>query len=291
MNKQTKFFGFQVEEHIAITLKIIFILIFAILLSRVVQMLMNRFIKRSSADLKIDPTRYKFAKNSLNVIIVIFAAIAIIHSIPSLRTISLTLLTGAGIFAAVLGLASQQAFSNIFSGIFVVIFRPFRVGDVIRVGQDLFGVVEDITLRHTIIRDFENRRIIIPNAVINNETIINNDIVDERVRRNINVSISYESDIDKAILIIQQLARSHKYFLDSRTDEEKQNNTPDVVVRVIELGDFAVKLRAYVWARNFDEAFEMHCDLNKLIKEEFNRQGIEIPYPHRTIVYKKDIIK
>lgn len=289
MKKQTGFFGFQLDENMAIAIKILIIIFIAVTLSRVVQVLMNRFIKRSAADLKIDPTRYKFAKNSLNVIIVIFAAIAIIHSIPSLRTISLTLLTGAGIFAAVLGFASQQAFSNVISGIFVVIFRPFRVGDVIRIGQDLIGTVEDITLRHTVIRDFENRRIIIPNAVINNETIINNDIIDERVRRNINVGISYESDIDKAIRIIQELARNHKYYLDARTHEEKINGVPDVVVRIIELGEYAVKLRAYVWARNFDEGFEMHSDLNKLIKEEFAKQGIEIPYPHRTIVYKNDI--
>jgi len=71
------------------------------------------------------------------------------------------MLAGAGILAVAVGFASQAALSNIISGVFVVIFKPFRVGDRLKINE-LTGVVEDITLRHTVIRDLENKRIIIP---------------------------------------------------------------------------------------------------------------------------------
>lgn len=61
-----------------------------------------------------------------------------------------------------------------------------------------------------------------------------------------------------------------------------------VIVRVIELADFSVNLKLYVWSRNNDEAFVLKCDLLKSVKERFDREGIEIPFPYRTIVFKKE---
>ncbi len=95
--------------------------------------------------------------------------------VDELQTISTGIFASAGIFAAIIGFASQQAFSNIVGGIFIVIFKPFRVGDFIQVGTNI-GNVEDITLRHTVIKDLQNKRIIIPNSVISTETIVNNHI-------------------------------------------------------------------------------------------------------------------
>jgi len=287
------------KEYFTLLIKIAVIIVIAVIISEVLRKVMSRVVRKSSATLRIDPTRIKFMKNAMSSIVYLFAIIAIIHTVPQLRAISLTLITGAGIFAAIIGFASQQAFANIVSGIFVVMSKPFRVGDVIRVGQEgtaisrneVVGVVEDITLRHTVIRDFENRRIIIPNSVINMETIFNNDIADQRIRRNININIAYESDVDKAIAIIQDEAIKHPYHIENRSKEEKERGENDVLVRVIELGEYSIKLRAYVWAKNFDDAWQMHCDLNKSVLERFRKEGIETPYPHRTIVYKKDILK
>ena len=97
--------------------------------------------------------------------------IAIVYSIHSVNHIGKTLFAGAGIFSAILGFASQQAFSNIIGGIFLVLFKPFRIGDLIKVGTLNEGYVEDITLRHTVIKDFGNKRIVIPNLLISTETI------------------------------------------------------------------------------------------------------------------------
>ena len=285
----------DLEIEVAYIVQIVIIISVTIVLTSIVRVLMNRFILRSSTYLKIDKTRIKFFKNAINWLIYLFAIIAIIHSIPPLRTISTTLLTGAGILAAVIGFASQQAMSNIISGVFVVLSRPFRVGDVIRIGKDvslmndLVGTVEDITLRHTVIRDFQNRRIIIPNSVINMETIINNNIIDERSRRYFHIVIAFEADITKAIEIIQDEVKKHPYYIDGRNYDEKRMGEPEVPVNVVKLLDHGLQLRANVWAPNFDLGWELYCHLNKVVVERFIKEGIEIAYPHHVILQKNQL--
>ena len=127
---------------------------------------------------------------------------AIFYFTPSLRALGTTIFAGAGIFAAIIGFASQQAFSNIIGGIFIVIFKPFRVGDLIEIGVASKGTVEDITLRHTVIRDFENKRIVIPNSAISSETILNSHLKDGRINRRIEFRVFLDTDIDRAIEII-----------------------------------------------------------------------------------------
>lgn len=267
------------------------ILFIAFLFTLWVRRLINRFVNASSIHLKVDPTKYSFIKNAASLIIFSLAVFLVIYSVPELRSLGTTLLASAGIATAVLAFASQAALSNIVSGVFIVIFKPFRVDDLIRLDGDRAGVVEDITLRHTVIRDFQNQRIIVPNAVISDQTIINAHIGDERIKRQMFFSISYDSNIDKAFDIIQSEAEAHPFTIDGRTIEEKRTGWPKVKCRVIGFGDSSVNLRADVWARTPDESWEQFCDLNKSIKERFDREGIEIPFPYRTIVYKKDLPK
>ncbi len=209
--------------------------------------------------------------------------------IPSLRTLSVSLFAGAGIVAVIIGFASQHAFANIVSGVFIVIFKPFRVGDRITIGANLRGIVEDINLRHTVIKTFENKRIIVPNSVISNEYVENSSIADEKICRFIEFGISYDSDIDKAMKIMENESLKHPLHIDARTDEEKESNEPVINVKVIGFTDSSVTLRAWVWTKDAPDAFKLNCDLNKSIKESFDREGIEIPFPYRTVVYKKDI--
>jgi small conductance mechanosensitive channel len=151
---------------------IIIIILFTVIMTRIISWLFNKYITKASEKLKIDPTRYKFFKNATAVILWGFSFAAIVSLIPPLQTIAFSLFAGAGILVAVIGFAAQQAFSNIINGIFIVISKPFRVGDMIKVGSLQYGIVEDITLRHTVIKNFENKRIIVPNTVIGSETII-----------------------------------------------------------------------------------------------------------------------
>ena len=156
-------------------------------------------------------------------------------------------------------------------------------------GGTFKGIVEEITLRHTIIKDYENRRVLVPNSIISDDTITNSNVTDTMIRKHVQFGISYDSDVDKAISIIQEEARKHPLFVDNRTAEEKQKGITDVLVRVIGLSDFSVDLRAYVWTEGNDNGFVIMTDLLRNVKKRFDAEGIEIPFPYRTVVYKKDL--
>jgi small conductance mechanosensitive channel len=262
------------------------VLIVTFILSRILRFIVGRFIRGAAKKLKVDPTRYNFFKNAVDFILLFIAIAVIFRSIPSLRTVGTTLLTGAGVLAAIVGFASQAAFSNIVSGFFLVIFKPFSVGDRIKVGQLYMGDVEDINLRHTTIKDFENRRVIIPNSVISNETIINSTIVEEKTIVFIELAVGYQTDLGRAISIIQEEARKHRYFIDNRSEIDRTRGEDDVMVRVMTFLDGGIQLRAYVWTLNPSDAFDLKCDLNKSIKERFDQAGIILSNLHHLVVMK-----
>ncbi|MBY0434874.1 MAG: mechanosensitive ion channel family protein [Cyclobacteriaceae bacterium] len=267
----------------------IIVMVVAFLVGRILRMLVGRFFKGAAKKLKVDPTRYNFFKNAIDFLMLLIAAVIIFRSVPSLRTFGNTLLTGAGILAAIVGFASQSAFSNIVSGVFLVIFRPFSVGDRVKIGQLYSGDVEDITLRHTVIKDFENRRIVIPNTVISNEVIINSTITDEKVCMFVELGISLESNISKAQAIIQEEAVKHKYCIDNRSAAELAKGEHQVMVRVMGFTELAIQLRAYCWANNPNDGFDLKCDLHKSIKERFDAEGIDMAIPLRMIAYKNQL--
>ncbi len=267
-------------------LKIIMILASAFIMERLLLVLIRRAYKPGQQNDREDATRYRFLKNALRFIVGTVALGLVIYVIPSLKHFAVTLLAGAGILVAILGLATQRAFSNIISGIFIVSFKPFRVGDMVEISAEHRGVVEDITLRHTVIRTWENRRVIIPNAVISDATIVNSTIEDEATCQWVEIGISYESDLDKAMGIMQQESELHPNCIDRRTPEELDEGFPKVSVRLVSIADSSLILRAYVWASDPVLARVMHFELNRSIKLRFDREGIEIPYPHRTITFK-----
>lgn len=262
------------------------VLAISFIVTRILRFIVGRFFKRAAEKLKVDPTRYNFFKNAIDFLVYLLAIIVIFRSIPALSVFGTTLLTGAGILAAIVGFASQSAFSNIVSGVFLVIFKPFSVGDRVKIGQLYSGDVEDITLRHTVIKDFENRRIVIPNSVISNETIINANLVEDKVCMFVELGIALDADIEMAIRIIQEEAMKHKHFMDNRTEEEKAKGDHPIIVRVMGFTELATQLRAYVWAKNANDGFDIKTDLHLAIKKRFDQAGIEIPYPRRIILNK-----
>lgn len=281
----SKMLGISPKLMVYVITPIIIILI-ALILTRFFRAIMHRYFEKSSRLLHVDPTRYKFFKNAVSFIIFLVAFTIIFYTIPELKTVGVSLFAGAGIVAIIIGFASQAAFSNIISGLFIVTSKPFSVGDFIRISDEFMGTVEDITLRHTVIRNNENRRIIIPNSVINNQTIINSNIIDEKVCSLIDMSISFDSDIDLAISIMRDEAMKHTLLIDNRSEEELAGNEPVVVVRVMGFSESSVNLRAFAWAATPLNAFILRTDLNKSIKQRFDKEGVEIPYPHRTVYIK-----
>lgn len=270
---------------------VVLVMILASLFSFILRKYLSKFLVKSTNHLKVDPTRYNFLKNASTAIIMGGALAFTFYTIPALKSLGATLFAGAGIAAAILAFASQQAMSNVINGVFLVIFKPFRVGDIIKVGTDHHGIVEDITLRHTVINSFENRRIIMPNSVIGNETIINSNIKEEKICRFIVFGISYDSDYDLAKKIIREEALKHPEFIDNRNEEDIKNNVHPLVVRMISHGDFSIGIRAYFWAKGPIEAMYANYDLLESVKKRFDAEGIEIPFPYRTLVFKDSKVK
>lgn len=279
LTKISAFFGY-----VLLAFAIMFV---TFLVERIVSFLLTRLIGKNLKKVGAAPTNFIFFTYLISGIIYIGGFILMIYSIPPLKNIAASLFAGAGILAAIIGFASQQAISNMVSGLFIVISKPFKVGDRVDIGTSYEGYVEDITLRHTVIRNFENRKIIIPNSIINSEYIINSSVDKDMICRHIEFNISYKANIDHAMEIIRDEAEKHPETQDHRSPDEIAAGYPKVGVRVVELGEYYVKLRAWVWAIDSPGSFHIYTDMRKSVKERFEREGIEFPYPIRKIVEEK----
>jgi len=255
----------------------------------IVASLVRRFFRKLINNSRLlqntNPTNYLFMRHTTVAMIYIIGLGLAFYQLPQFRTIASGLLTSAGIFAVAIGLASQQALSNIVGGAFIVIFKPFKVNDRLMIGTRT-GVVEDITLRHTVIRDFENRRIIIPNSVISNEVIVNSDFSDEGICRWVELTITYDSDLDLAKQIITEVVTAHPLLIDRRKPEQLEAGAPLVPVRVLNLTELGVHLRAWAWSKDTADSFLLSCEVLEEIKKRFDQTDIELAYPHRAIIQK-----
>ncbi len=267
---------------IPVTIAVIFILLKVIL--RFNDKLFEKItenVKNSSEAITYIP----FLKHATKAVIYFIGVIAITQNIPGFSSVASALLASTGVLTVVVGFASQEAMSNVVSGIMILTFKPFKISDVITYSGTA-GVVEEITLRHTVIKTFENKRLIVPNSSINSNVIENSNFSDGRVCIFMIISISYDSSIDKAREIMLKHCVSHKDYLDVRTNEDIENGVPEVVIRVVELAESSVNLRASIWAENSGVGFVMKCDLLESIKKDFDKNDIVIPYPQLTISNK-----
>ena len=254
-----------------------------VILSYSIRKLLTAIIRKNSKILGVEETTYVFLKNSVSFVLYTICIFWVFYKIPYFKSLGSALFAGAGILAAIIGFASQKAFSNIISGLFILMFKPFKVGDIIEINMNKKGTVEEITLRHTVIRDFEFRRVIVPNSVISDETITNSSITDEKIRKQINFNIGYTSDLNLAKNIITKHIENHPFSIDNRSNEEIQENQEKVVIRMVEWGEYYITLRAYAWTMDFENSFQLYCDVLESIKKEFQEVGIEIPFPRRDI--------
>jgi small-conductance mechanosensitive channel len=274
------------KKNLEYTLIIVGTFVTVWVLSFVLRKAIDYFIKKNSKQLFVDPTNFIFLKNAITFVLFSIGTFWIFTKIPYFTSLGNALFASAGVFAAILGFASQKALANIIGGIFILIFKPFRIGDVIEIASGKKGIVEEITLRHTVIKDYEFRRIIIPNSIISEDTITNSSITDKKIRKQIDFGIAYDSNIELAESIIQDEIKNHPNFIDNRTPEEKDKNEPPIPVKVVSLAEYSVTLRAFVWTKDFDTSIELERDVLRSIKLSFDKNGIEIPFPYRTIVFK-----
>ncbi len=252
---------------------------------RVTTALFRRLIARSAKKI----TQLTFIQHSVVTIIILLGAFNMAYQIESLRSLLVSLLATSSVIAVAVAFASQEAVANIVSGVFLTIFAPFTIGDRIRLPEkDITGFVEDINLRHTVIRTIEHSRIVLPNSVVNSAVLENFNLTSGPICTFLDIGISYESSIDKASAIIADEVTRHPKYMDGRTKEERAAGVPAVSPVVTVLGDFAVTLQVGVWAENPGAAYTMCGDLRKSIKERFEREGVEIPYPHTVVKIEKE---
>ncbi|MEO5788968.1 MAG: mechanosensitive ion channel family protein [Gelidibacter sp.] len=247
--------------------------------------MIGRGIKKHMTDDDFDATNLKFLQRALGFVIIMVGLSFVIFMIPNLKHIATTILAGAGVLVAVIGFASQQVLSNLISGIMIVVTKPYRLKDRVTVRSNS-GVVEDITLRHTIIKNYENKRVIIPNSIMSNEVIVNANFADDMCCQWVEISISYTANIKKAKAIMKEEVVTHPLFIDHRKYLNKKMDTDIAPIRVIAVGEFSITLRAWTWAANPGDAYVMGCDLLENIKERFDKEGIEIPYPYSNVIWK-----
>jgi small-conductance mechanosensitive channel len=304
------------SENLDTMLFVIFIGMTTILAARTINNFLTRYYERASSRLHIDITTFRMFRHIVVAAVYFIGLVVVIFHIPSLRSLSIAMLSGAGLAGIVIGFAAQNTLSNIIAGIALALFQPFRVGDRLTIMNE-FGKVTDINLRHTVILTWDNRRLIIPNSVISSEAIVNWTIEDPAVIWPLDVGISYDSDISLAKKIMVEEARKHpkvmtpqilEYsvvkpgLLKSETFANGLMNPsvlhavdPDfrergqVKVYVTEFGDSAINLRVNMWFKDRSDAYGAGCEIREAIKKRFDDEGIEIPYPYRTIVYKTDI--
>lgn len=257
---------------------ILVIVFVAWLLSRVIRYIIVQIIKRRKID-RYGKTSILFLRNSVKFFLGLFGIIYIIMTVPAFRSQAALIFSGAGILAAIIGFAAQAALSNLIAGAFIVLFRPFRVGDYIKLDETRVGIVEDITLRHTVINNFENKRLIIPNSVISTDSVLNHTIEDSHVLSFNNFKLGLKADIDLARQIIQEEAIKLPTVIDFRTPEQVIADVQQVDVRVIDVDTDHIHMRAYVWLNEPFQEFKTKCALKEAVHKRFLAEGVALPIP------------
>lgn len=260
---------------------ILLILITAMVISRILTRLMK---KRNFRNLPI----WLKVKKYVIITITIYGILTLF--IPA-KTILDPLLASGGIVAVVVGLAAQETVGNLISGFMIVTFRPFHIGDLIRVNNgEYVGTVVEITIRHTIIETFENTRVIIPNSQMNTSVLENISDIGTAKADFLYVSVSYDTDLEQAVRVLQETVAAHPDYVDPRSEEEKQQGADQVIVRVTDFKDSGIELRATIYSNDNGTCFTMLSDLRIAVKKRFDQEGIEMPYPKQDL-YIKEMIK
>ncbi|MHB9285966.1 mechanosensitive ion channel family protein [Halobacteriales archaeon Cl-PHB] len=205
--------------------------------------------------------------------IIVFAAIGVAFAFAGFGNILTSLATIAAAATLAIGFALQDVIKNFVAGIFIFTDRPFRIGDWIE-WDGYSGVVEDISLRVTRVRTFDNELLTVPNSELTNG-VIKNPVEADELRMKFTFGIGYDDDIDRATDIILEEAEAHEGILEE----------PGPSVRLVELGDSSVGLQSRFWIDNpgRSDFVKVRGEYVTAVKERFDEEGIDIPYPNRTL--------
>ena len=254
---------------IAISYTISFIM--ALLIFFTGKWIVNKIVKILGKVLRkvngIDETLVKFLENIVYYALITVVIIAALNKLGIATTSFLAILGAAGL---AIGLALKDSLGNFASGVMIVIFKPFKVGDSVVAGG-VTGTVTEVTIFNTVFLTADNQKIIVPNSSITGGSITNVNANDTR-RVDIIVGISYEDNIKHAKEVLANIINENSKVLKDKA----------VGINVTELADSSVNITINVWVKSSDFA-STKAELLESIKTTFDEVGITIPYPKQEV--------
>lgn len=226
-----------------------------------------KFADKGMTKSNLEPSLAKFILSFIRIGLKVLLIISV-ASMLGIATASFVAILGAAGLAV--GLALQGSLANFAGGVLILIFKPFKVGDVID-AQGFTAIVHEIQIFNTILKSFDNKTIIIPNGALSNGSITN--FSTEPTRRvDMKFGIGYNDDIQKAKDILKNLVNGDERIL----------REPEPVVVLSELGDSSVNFTVRAWSMAAD-VWNIYFDMQEKVKTEFDRHGISIPFPQRDV--------
>ncbi|MEF8883712.1 MAG: mechanosensitive ion channel family protein [Haloarculaceae archaeon] len=251
----------------AVTFVVVAVVVFVVARLTVVPLL-NRVLRSRDLDAHARKPLLK-----LTSLVVGFAAVGIAFAFAGYGNILSAIATVGAAATLAIGFAMQDVLKNFVAGIFIFTDKPFRIGDWIE-WDDNSGVVEDISLRVSRVRTFDNELLTVPNSQLT-DGVIKNPVAKDTLRLKFVFGISYDDDIDRATEIIVEEAEANPDILED----------PAPSVRLVELGDSSVGLQSRVWISNPSRAdfVKTRGEYVQAVKQRFDEENINIPFPNRTI--------
>lgn len=237
------------------------------IIGRWIAKLLSKLTKKMMDKGKVDPTLTAFVGNATYIVLLVFVVLAAIGKLGVQTTSFIAVLGAAGL---AIGLALQGSLANFAAGFLMILFRPFKVGDFIE-GAGVNGIVEEIQIFTTQLRTPDNKTVIIPNARLTEDNIINFSSKGTR-RMDLVFGIGYGDDIDKTKAIIEEVI----------DQDERILKDPPKTIGVLELGDSSVNIAMRPWVK-VEDYWNIYFDLIEKVKKKFDTNGITIPFPQRDV--------
>jgi small conductance mechanosensitive channel len=229
--------------------------------------LVVRGIRKVMQAREVDKTLETFVCNLVSVLLLVVVIIAAIDRV-GIQTTSFIAIFGAAGLAV--GLAMQGSLSNFASGVLIVLFRPYKVGDFIE-AAGIAGVVEQVQILTTVLKTGDNKQIIVPNGQIM-DSIITNYAANDTRRVDMVVGVSYDDDLDKVRSTLQKLIDAEDRVLDE----------PACTIAVSALADSSVNFVVRPWVKTSDY-WGVMFDMTEAIKKRFDQEGISFPFPQQDV--------
>ena len=242
-----------------LTLNNFLIIGFFLLLYFLADKAMNRVLK------KHNNLTNTFLANAMKVIIVTVGIITLLSQYDAFKDVLKSLLTNSAILVAVVGFTLQNSIKNVIAGTLLLSADTFKVGDRVRIPkEDISGEIEELTLRHAKIKLATSERAIVPNYLLNDAVVINNNLDNDETCYALVIPVSINSDIRRAKEIVESVVDAHPDIL--------KNRDSSVILTNYQLT--SIEIHAMIWTKNIDDSFRVLSELRLEIAEEFLEKGI-----------------